>query len=108
MEKLFTMKSLSFIKGGFIVSHFYAQIDSDKIVFAVSNLSREITESHPMYDSMIPIREYNASLLQTQTDTEIVTHKYVGKDDDCYGIFEEIREAIPEQTKAEQTEPEQI
>lgn len=77
------------------MSHFYAQINTDNIVIAVSDLSGEIKESHPMYDSMIPIRDYDTSLLQYQTDTEIVTNKYVGKDDDGYGIFEEIRETIP-------------
>lgn len=80
----------------------FAQINSDNIVIAVSDLSGEIKESHPMYDSMISIREYDTSLLQHQTDTEIVTHKYVGKDDDGYGIFEEIREPIPEPQPTEQ------
>ena len=84
------------------MSHFYAQIDSDNIVIAVSDLSGEIKESHPMYDAMIHIREYDTSLLQHQTDTEIVTHKYTGKDADGYGIFEEIRETIPEPQPTEQ------
>lgn len=88
------------------MSHFYAQIDSDNIVIAVSELSGEIKESHPMYDSMIPIREYDTSLLQTQTDTEIVTHKYVGKDENGYGIFEEVREPIPEPIDPEPTQDE--
>lgn len=84
------------------MSHFYAQINSDNIVIAVSDLSGEIKVSHPMYDLMIPIREYDTSLLQHQTDTEIVTNKYVGKDGDGYGIFEEIREPIPEPQPTEQ------
>lgn len=86
------------------MSHFYAQIDSDNIVVGVSDLSGEIKESHPMYDSMIPNRECDASLLQYQTDTEIVTHKYVGKDADGYGIFEEIREPIPPIQEPQPTE----
>ncbi len=84
------------------MSHFYAQIDSHNIVTAVSDLSGEIKESHPMYDSMIRIREYDTSLLQHQTDTEIVTHKYVGNDADGYGIFEEVRAPIPEPQPTEQ------
>ncbi|MGN0337910.1 MAG: hypothetical protein ACI4EE_10495 [Lachnospiraceae bacterium] len=84
------------------MSHFYAQINSDNIVIAVSDLSGEIAESHPMHDLMIPILEYDTSLLQTQTDTEIVTHKCVGKDDGGYGIFEEIKEPIPEPQPTEQ------
>ena len=83
------------------MTHFYAQIDSENIVIAVSNLSDKIKESHPFYDSMILISEYDTTLLQYQTDTEIVTHKYVGNDENGYGIFEEIREAIPEQTEPE-------
>lgn len=84
------------------MSHFYAQIDSDNIVIAVAELSGEIKESHSMYDSMIPIRKYDTSLLKNQTDTEIVTHKYVGKDTNGYGIFEEIREPLPEPQPTEQ------
>ena len=81
----------------------YAQIDEEaKIVIGVSVLSGIIGESHPMYDSMIRIREHDTSLLQTQTDTEIVTHKYVGKDADGYGIFDEVREPIPEPQPTEQ------
>lgn len=87
----------------FIRSNYtYAQIDSDNIVIAVSELSGEIKEPHPMCDSMIRIRDYDTSLLQTQTNTEVVTHKYVGKDEDGYGIFEEIREPIPEPQPTEQ------
>lgn len=88
------------------MSHFYAQIDSDNIVIAVSDFVGEINEYHPMYDSMIPIREYNTSLLQSQTDTDVVTHKYVGKNEDGYGIFEEIREPIPEPIDPEPTQEE--
>ena len=84
------------------MSHFYAQINSDNIVIAVSDLSGEIKESHPMYDSMIPIREYDTLLLQHQTDTEIVTNKYVGKDEDGYGIFEDVKEPIPDPQPTEQ------
>lgn len=84
------------------MSHFYAQIDSDNIVIAVSDLSGEIRESHPMYDSMIRIRDYDTSLLQHKTDTEIVANKYVGKDADCYGVFKEIREPIPDPQPTEQ------
>lgn len=88
------------------MSHFYAQIDSQNIVIAVSGLSGEIKESHPMYDAMIPIHNYDTSLLQHQTDTEIVTNKCVGKDDDGYGIFEENREPIPEPIDPEPTQDE--
>ena len=84
------------------MSHCYAQLNLDNIVIAVSDLSGEIRESHPMYDSMIRIRDYDTSLLQYQTDTEIVTHKYVCKDEEGYGIFEEIRELIPEPQPTEQ------
>lgn len=86
------------------MSHFYAQINSDNIVIAVSDLSGEIKESHPIYDSMIPIREYDTPLLQTQTDTEIVSHKYVGKDGGGYGIFEKISEPIPPIQEPQPTE----
>ena len=84
------------------MSHFYAQINSENIVIAVSDLSGEIKESHPMYDSMIPIRNYDTSLLQHQTDTEIVTNKCVGKDEDGYGIFEDVKEPIPDPQPTEQ------
>ena len=85
---------------------FYAQIDSENIVTGVSDLIVEIKESHPFYDSVIPIREYDISLLQHQTDTEIVTHKYVRKDEDGYGIFEEIRDPKIEPIDPEPTQDE--
>ena len=80
----------------------YAQINILNIVTSISSILEPVPENHPYYDKMIPIRDYDASLLQHQTETEIITHKYVGKDTDGYGIFEEIREPIPEPQPTEQ------
>ena len=61
----------------------YAQIDENNIVTAVSSLWDIINESHPFYDVLIPIREYYLSLLG---------QRYIGKDDEGYGIFEPVEE----------------
>lgn len=76
------------------MSHFYAQIDSENIVVALSQLSGVICESHPLYKTVVPIREYDETLMPTQTDSELITHKYIEKDDDGYGLFEEVRSEI--------------
>lgn len=79
------------------MSYYYAQIDSNSVVMAVSDLSGVIDTSHPMYDSMIPLREYNTGLLASQTDDQIVKHKYTERDSDGYGVFETVYEKLPEQ-----------
>lgn len=76
----------------------YAQINPDtKIVEGVSMLWSVIPEDHPYYDIMIPLREYDANLLG---------QRFIGYDEDGFGIFEVVEEepTEPEQTEAEQTE----
>ena len=70
----------------------YAQIDDDNIVIAVSLLWSVITESHPLYNYMIPIKEVDESLLG---------QRYIGRDADGYGLFEVVEEPTePDQTEA--------
>lgn len=75
---------------------FYAQLDAEKIVYGLSELSGAIEESHPMYDCLIPIREFDMSLLQKQNDEELIYHKFVELDSEGYGIFEEVSKPLPE------------
>lgn len=75
----------------------YAQINFLNIVVSISAMWEPVPENHPYYDKMIPIREYDESLLGM---------RYIGRDADGYGLFEAVPE--PEQTEQEQTEPEQI
>ena len=57
----------------------YAQIDENNIVECVSLFWDIIDETHPAYDILIPLREYDESLLG---------QRYIGRDADGYGIFE--------------------
>lgn len=75
---------------------FYAQLDAEKIVYGLSELSNAIEESHPMYDRLIPIREFDMSLLQKQNDEELICNKFVELDSEGYGIFEEVSKPLPE------------
>lgn len=77
------------------MAYFYAQIDSENTVIALSQLSGVISESHPLYETAISIHEYDVSLMPKKTDTETIIHKYIGKDSEGYGQFEEIIETIP-------------
>lgn len=86
------------------MAYFYAQIDSENTVVALSQLSGVIGESHPLYQTVIPIREYDESLIPTQTGTEVVAHKYTGKDNEGYGRFEEIIETIPINDSVDQSD----
>ena len=85
------------------MAYFYAQIDSENTVVALSQLSGVIGESHPLYQTVIPIREYDESLIPTQTGTEVVAHKYTGKDNDGYGLFEEKRSEIRSESEEANT-----
>ena len=72
----------------------YAQINAKtKIVEGVSMLWSVIQKTHPYYDIMIPLMEYNPNLLG---------QRFIGFDADGYGLFE----AVPEQEEPtkEQTE----
>lgn len=74
----------------------YAQINAEtKIVEGVSMLWSVIPKTHPYYDIMIPLREYNPNLLG---------QRFTGYNTDGYGLFETVEE---EPTEQEQAEPEQ-
>ena len=77
-------------------SYPYAQIDDNNIVTSVSMLWNIIKPEHPGYSVLIPISEY---------DPTIMGKRYTGRDADGYGLFEAVPE--PEQTEPEQTEQEQ-
>ena len=71
----------------------YAQIDPNtNIVQSVGLFWDIITPDHPGYNVLIPLREYDESLL---------SQRYIGRDDDGYGLFEVVE---PEQSEDEQTE----
>ena len=63
------------------------------IVQSVSLFCDRPTEDHPFYNSLIPLREYDATILG---------YRYIGLDDEGYGIVEEVRELIPEPQPTEQ------
>ena len=66
----------------------YAYIVED-IVQSVSLFCERATNKHPFYNSLVPIREYDESLL---------CQRYIGLDSDGYGLFEAVPEP-DEQTK---------
>ena len=70
----------------------YAQNDKKNNVVAVSLLWGIIDESHPSYDILIPIREY---------DITLISQRYIGKDSEGYGIFETVESTETEQEVTE-------
>lgn len=77
----------------YIINYPYAQIDDNNIVTVVSLMCSVIQLSHPLYNYLIPIREYDATLLE---------QRYIGCDSDGYGLFEPVPE--PEEPTKEQNE----
>ena len=78
----------------------YAQINFLNIVVSISATWEPIPKDHPYYDKMIPIREYDESLLDMC---------YIGHDADGYGLFEAVvdESKTSEKSEAEQSETEQ-
>lgn len=71
----------------------YAQINIVNLVVSLSAMWEPVPENHPLYEKMIPIREY---------DTTLIGQRYIGRDSDGYGLFEPVPE--PEEPTEEQTE----
>ena len=68
----------------------YAQINIVNIVVGVSDMCEPVPETQPLYNRMIPIREYNESLIGM---------RYTGRDADGYGLFEPVEDQTNEQTE---------
>ena len=74
------------------INYTYAQIDDENIVIAVSLFCSIPSESHPLYNYLIPIRKYDITLLG---------QRYIGLDEDSFGVFELIEPDTQEQTENE-------